>query len=103
VSTDPAAAPDTAVRPRTDGSFELWLVWSDVRLEVPAGVSALSVLLEAGVPVEPGCMTGGCGACATPYVEGEVVHKDACLSLEDRQRQFCPCVSRAVGTLAIPL
>lgn len=83
-------------------AFEIWLVWSDRRLEVPAGTAALTVLAEAGVPIEPGCMTGGCGSCATPYVEGHVRHKDGCLSLDDRMRLFCPCVSRAEGTLVLP-
>lgn len=83
-------------------AFEIWLVWSDVRLTVPDDRTVLSVLIDAGVPVETGCMTGGCGECATAYVEGEVDHKDACLSLDDRKRLFCPCVSRARGTLVLP-
>ncbi|MBU2531122.1 MAG: 2Fe-2S iron-sulfur cluster binding domain-containing protein [Alphaproteobacteria bacterium] len=83
-------------------AFDIWLVWSDVRLTVPADRSALAVLIEAGVAVEPGCLTGGCGECATEYVEGDVDHKDTCLSDDDRKRIFCPCVSRANGTLALP-
>lgn len=86
----------------SDGAFEVWLVWSDQRILVPAETTALSVLMEAGVPIEPGCMTGGCGECATAYVEGEVLHKDTCLSLAEREHVFCPCVSRAIGTLVIP-
>jgi dimethylamine monooxygenase subunit B len=82
--------------------FEIWLVWSDRRLAVAPGASTLSVLQEAGVPIEPGCLSGGCGSCATPYVEGDVVHKDACLSPVDREREFCPCVSRARGVLVLP-
>jgi hypothetical protein len=46
------------------------------------------------VPVEPGCQTGGCGMCVTAYVEGDIIHKDTCLSVSDRERYFCPCVSR---------
>lgn len=87
-----------------DGAqFEIWLVWSDRLLTVGPGMSALDVLLSAGVPIEPGCRTGGCGECATEYIEGDVIHKDACLSQKERERQFCPCVSRARGTLAVPL
>lgn len=87
---------------KSSQAFEIWLVWSDRRLPVAAGDSALNVLVSAGVPIEPGCMTGGCGECATEYVEGDVIHKDACLSLEERKRRFCPCVSRARGTLVLP-
>lgn len=85
-----------------NSAFEIWLVWSDRRLSVPAEKSALDVLLEAGIPIEPGCRTGGCGECATTYVEGDIVHKDSCLTEADRERLFCPCVSRARGTLALP-
>ncbi|MGI9521157.1 MAG: 2Fe-2S iron-sulfur cluster-binding protein [Hyphomicrobiaceae bacterium] len=83
-------------------SFEIWLVWSDVRLPVGEHQTALAVLEQAGVPIEPGCMTGGCGECATEYVEGDVDHKDTCLNADDRKHQFCPCVSRARGTLVLP-
>jgi ferredoxin len=77
------------------GSFEIHLIWSDQILDITAGRSALEVLLEAKVPIEPGCMTGGCGECATPYLEGDIVHMDTCLNEADRKRYFCPCVSRA--------
>jgi len=87
----------------SDQPFEIWLVWSEKRLIVPADRTALSVLLEAGVPVEPGCMTGGCGECVTEYLEGTVRHLDTCLNQQERERHFCPCVSRASGTLALPL
>jgi hypothetical protein len=46
------------------------------------------------VPVELGCQTGGY-MCATAYVEGDIIHKDGRLSVCDRERYFCPCVSRA--------
>lgn len=69
---------------------------------MPPDVSALKVLQDAGVPIDPGCLAGGCGSCATSYVEGDVHHKDACLSAGDRERMFCPCVSRARGTLVLP-
>ncbi|MEQ8824604.1 MAG: 2Fe-2S iron-sulfur cluster binding domain-containing protein [Filomicrobium sp.] len=82
--------------------FEVWLVWSDQRIVVPENVSCLDALIAADVPIEPGCRTGGCGECVTQYVEGEVLHKDSCLNDEERKTQFCPCVSRAVGTLVLP-
>ncbi len=85
-----------------NAEFELGLVWSDKRIQIAADVSALDGMINAGVPVEPGCRSGGCGECATPYVEGDVVHKDSCLSEKDWERMFCPCVLRARGTLALP-
>ncbi len=91
----------TDQRPEIKG-FEIWLVWSDRRLTVAPGQTVLAVLEAAGVPVEPGCLSGGCGGCATPYVEGNLIHKDSCLSASERNRLFCPCVSRAEGTLVLP-
>ncbi len=82
---------------------EIWLVWSDRRIEVPHGSSLLDALLAAGVNVEPGCRVGSCGECITDYVEGDIIHKDSCLSEEDRRHRFCPCVSIARGRLALPL
>jgi ferredoxin len=86
-----------------DDTFEIFLAWSEQTLEVPVSQSALDVLLAAGVPIEPGCMTGGCGECMTPYVEGDILHKDACLNETDRARYFCPCVSRAKTRIVLAL
>jgi vanillate O-demethylase ferredoxin subunit len=88
--------------PAPDGAnFEIYLAWSDRTLKVEAGQSALQVLLEAGVAISPGCLTGGCGECATAYIEGDIIHKDSCLNIADRQRLFCPCVSRARTRIVI--
>jgi ferredoxin len=76
-------------------TFEIYLAWSDTTLTVRPDQTALQALTEAGVAVEPGCQTGGCGMCATAYVEGDIIHKDGCLNASDRERYSCPCVSRA--------
>lgn len=86
-----------------DGSFEILLAWSEKTLLVRPGESALQALIAAGIPVEPGCQTGGCGMCATEYVEGDIVHKDACLTASDREHYFCPCVSRARTRVVLAL
>ena len=85
------------------GAFEIYLAWSDVTLKVRPGESALQVMLAAGLAIEPGCMTGGCGACATAFVEGDLVHKDACLTHADREHLFCPCVSGAESRIVLAL
>ncbi|HRK17591.1 MAG TPA: 2Fe-2S iron-sulfur cluster binding domain-containing protein [Hyphomicrobiaceae bacterium] len=84
------------------GSFEIYLVWSERTLVVGPHQTALAVLMEAGIPIEPGCTLGGCGMCMTEYVEGDIIHKDSILSVEDRKRFFCPCVSRARTRIVIP-
>ncbi|MFO1172582.1 MAG: 2Fe-2S iron-sulfur cluster-binding protein [Hyphomicrobiaceae bacterium] len=87
----------------SSGRFEIYLAWSERVLTVEPGQSALQALIDAGVPIEQGCGTGTCGTCATEYVEGDVVHKDGILSLEDRKRYFCPCVSVARTRVVLAL
>ena len=53
------------------------------------GYTALQALIEAGVAVELGCQTGGCGMCVTAYVKGDIIHKVGCLCVADRERYFC--------------
>jgi vanillate O-demethylase ferredoxin subunit len=84
------------------GAFDIWLIWSDRILHVPEGVSALQVLRDAGVPVDLGCEHGSCGTCALNFVEGDVIHRDSCLSESAREREFCPCVSRALSRVVLP-
>lgn len=85
-----------------DGStFEIYLAWTDRTLAVGPDQTALQVLLGAGIAITPGCQTGGCGECAIPYIEGDLIHKDSCLTTIDRQKYFCPCVSRARTRLVI--
>jgi vanillate O-demethylase ferredoxin subunit len=84
-------------------TFEIYLAWSDRHLRVEPNATALAVLLAAGVPVELGCQTGGCGSCVLAYVEGDPIHKDTCLSTADRTRYFCPCVSRAQTRIVLAL
>lgn len=83
--------------------FEIYLAWSDQTLAVAAGQSALQVLLDAGIPIQPGCLSGGCGECVTEYVEGDVIHKDSCLDEVGRKHNFCPCVSRAKSRIVLAL
>jgi dimethylamine monooxygenase subunit B len=89
--------------PQSDSFLEILLAWSEKTLLVSAGESALEVMIAAGLSVEPGCQTGGCGMCATEYVEGDIVHKDACLTASDREHYFCPCVSRALTRVVLAL
>jgi len=86
-----------------DQAFEIYLAWADVTLTVKPGQTALDVLVQAGIPIEPGCSVGGCGHCVTRYVEGDVIHKDACLNEAERKTMFCPCVSRARSRIVLAL
>lgn len=83
--------------------FEIYLAWSDRVLRVGCDETALGVLLAAGITIEPGCQTGGCGSCILDYVEGDIEHRDGCLSNNERKRSFCPCVSRARTRIVLAL
>ena len=43
------------------------------------------------------------GVAVGGNVEGDVIHKDTCLSAADRTHYFCPCVSRAKTRIVLPL
>jgi vanillate O-demethylase ferredoxin subunit len=95
------SGPTSDLLSTADDAFEIYLAWSDVTLTVRPGQSAIDVLTQAGVPIEPGCAVGGCGQCVTRYVEGDIIHKDACLNEEERESMFCPCVSRARSRIVL--
>ena len=82
-----------------DHSFTVELRRSRRVLKVIAGQSVLQAMDEAGLYAPSDCSRGECGPCAVRVAEGEVDHRDICLSLADRHttRLMTPCVSRAVG------
>jgi ferredoxin-NADP reductase len=64
---------------------------------VPAGVSLLSALEDAGVPVPSMCRQGVCGECRVPVTAGRPQHRDLYLSAAERDAGdavMC-CVSRS--------
>jgi vanillate monooxygenase ferredoxin subunit len=78
-------------------SFEVLLARSGRVIRVPAGLSVVRALSEAGVFVETSCEQGVCGTCLTRVLEGEPDHRDSYLTDEERALgdQFLPCCSRA--------
>lgn len=82
-----------------DKSFELTLAQSGQVIEVPADKSPLDALLDAGVDMPYSCKSGNCRTCAVKVVDGDVAHRDAVLTEDERNTEqlFCPCVSRAQG------
>lgn len=80
-----------------EAPFEVFLARSGRTLKVPAGVSCLKVLRDAGTDVDWSCSEGVCGTCETEVLEGEPDHRDAVLTEEERagNETMMPCVSRA--------
>lgn len=88
--------------------FELELRNSGLRLEVPVDRSVLEVVEDAGIRVLSSCRQGVCGTCEIRVLAGEVDHRDAVLSAEDKAsgETMLICVSRAAAgcqTLSLDL
>ena len=50
---------------------------------------------EAGIRIDTKCSDGICGVCATPYLRGDVEHRDYVLSAKERKRKILLCCSRS--------
>lgn len=81
------------------GPFEVELARTGRVLDVAADESVLHAVEAAGVRVLSSCRQGVCGTCEIPVLGGEVDHRDAILSPEDRARSatMMVCVSRAAA------
>lgn len=97
-AADPAAA-GAAASPRT-GDHGFTVQGTDgFEVEVPAGVSILQALENAGRNPLNSCREGICGTCETPVLSGEIDHRDSLLSAEEREAgdTMMICVSRCKG------
>jgi ferredoxin-NADP reductase len=78
--------------------FAVNLARSGVRLEVPAGVSLLETLENAGKSIPNMCRKGICGECVLPVLRGKPLHRDLYLTDQEKAENttiMC-CVSRSV-------
>jgi len=82
---------------REAGAFELHLVRSGKRLQVPADRSILDTLEAAGMALPFSCREGLCRSCEVPMCGGEAEHRDHVLSDAEREAHssILICVSRA--------
>lgn len=83
--------------------FEATLASTGAKLHVPADRSLLDVLREHGITMPSSCELGVCGSCVCGYSEGVVIHRDAAISVADRQDRIAPCVSRARVSVTLDL
>nr|WP_315393794.1 PDR/VanB family oxidoreductase [uncultured Duganella sp.] len=97
-----AAAVDTG----GDQAFEIKLASSGASYTVPAGVTVMQVLRDAGVFIAASCEQGVCGTCLTRVIGGVPDHRDLYLTEEEQAAndQFTPCCSRSKSpTLVLDL
>ena len=95
-----AAQPRDTTR---DTAFAVRLNRSGKVVDIPADVTVVRALADAGVHVATSCEQGVCGTCLTRILAGEPEHRDAYLTDEERARndQFLPCCSRARTPLLV--
>lgn len=83
-----------AARPN-DRPLTVQLSQSGVTVDVAPGTSILDALLRQGIFVGAECRRGECGACIVDVVDGDVDHRDVCLTPAQRRNAMCTCVSWA--------
>ncbi|SDI62188.1 Ferredoxin-NADP reductase [Pseudomonas flavescens] len=86
------AAPEPGV------PFIVELARSGRQVAVGAEQSLLEALEDAGVELPNLCRGGVCGQCQTPYLKGDVEHRDLFLAAAERATSLMPCVSRGCGS-----
>ncbi|GGC82429.1 ferredoxin [Tersicoccus solisilvae] len=83
----------------TSGPFDVELSRTGRTVHVAADRTILDAVEEAGVRVLSSCRQGVCGTCEIPVLAGEIDHRDAILTPEDKARSasMMVCVSRAAA------
>ncbi|MEM1189675.1 MAG: 4Fe-4S dicluster domain-containing protein [Pseudomonadota bacterium] len=76
-------------------AFSLRLLKSDRVVEVGESETATEALDREGISVSTKCSDGLCGVCATPFVSGDIEHRDHVLSAQEREHSVILCCSRA--------
>lgn len=86
---------------RLGDSFEARLMLSEQVIHVAEDESLLQAMLRENVPVDYSCEGGACGSCVLEVVDGEIEHRDLCLSDEERGQSMAACVSRGKGAISV--
>lgn len=86
-----------------DGEREFLVACSEsgVTVNIPADVSILESLENAGIAVPNSCREGTCGSCETTVLSGLPDHRDSLLSSEEQEsgETMLLCVSRCKSDL----
>jgi len=87
------------IETRENKPFEVVLKKSGKTFQVGADEFLIDVLNHNNCGIPCSCTQGICGSCITPVAEGEVDHRDAILTDQERidNDKMCVCVGRAKG------
>jgi ferredoxin len=79
--------------------FECELRRSNRTIHVGADQTIIQAMEDVGFFTRSDCREGTCGSCETDVIEGQVEHRDALLSDEERaeSKTMMICVSRATS------
>lgn len=82
-----------------NNAFDVELRRGGRLLRVPANGTLLEILNESGCEVWSMCQKGVCGTCVVGVLDGEIEHRDAVLSAEEKTRgkKMMVCVSRCAS------
>jgi reductive dehalogenase len=75
--------------------FEIEIASTGQIVPVPKDLKATKALERAGITVDVKCSDGLCGVCSTPYLAGEIEHRDYVLSQAQKAHRMIVCCSRA--------
>ncbi len=74
------------------------------RIPVASGESLAHALHTAGVAIDTVCEQGICGSCITPFLDGEPIHGDTCLTPDEQATHVAVCCVRSASpTLTLDL
>lgn len=84
-------------KPMAYRPVRLHLQQSGMTLDVEPGTSLLDAMIAADVFVAYDCRRGECGNCFAQVLSGTPLHRDVCLSSQQRNEGMTTCVSWASG------
>ena len=86
-----------------NSAFQVRIASTGKVYDVPADKSVMQVLRDNGHDIDSSCEEGICGTCATPVKEGDIDHRDAVLSDDEKKgnRWMMVCCSRARSGLIV--
>ncbi|STC69404.1 cytochrome P450 [Corynebacterium pilosum] len=86
----------TLLDPSKNKAFSVELNSTGVEYEVPANMTLLETLENAGVELYAECREGLCGTCEVGIISGDAEHRDQVLTAKEKQanNSIMTCVSR---------
>lgn len=104
IHTEYFTPPSASAGQGSDNPFELVLARSGITVTVSANQTAVAALHDLGINIPTSCEQGLCGTCVVGCLEGEVEHRDFCLTSVERKQKVALCCSRAQsGRLVLDL